>query len=423
MAETYSTVDSVTNESLLQVYDRGLFESQERSKPRFWNEMKSVPNSKPGGLGLFFRVGGGSGHGQGAPSETGEYATPHTRQEVKCSVQSAQLDSVVEFSSKFRSASEGQGSFSGDAEDDLVAEAMEGLLTWADILMGAGFATGKLAEVEDNVSADNVVTCALNEGVYQLRENQPIDFVDGSNVVQAQSVILSIDYGLQQITLEDNVTVTAGWGIYQRDTAGQDFPNGLRNIVDDGSLAATLYGKSRTTYPYLSATVIDHGLQDYSEESVDKLLTRITYGQELIPTQLRSNMGIILEHKSRMQSDRTFVQNSNTPPDYNAGTNFENLAYVYGTNKIPWKHDRNLPARQLYALYMPSFGRNVLREPDWFGPNGQKFQQKPAPGGETWSYTFIGSLMMDITIRSTKPKANGLLTNIKDRVSAAVEDA
>ena len=48
-----------------------------------------------------------------------------------------------------------------------------------------------------------------------------------------RSVILSIDYGLQQITLEDNVTVTAGWGIYQRDTAGQDFPNGLRNIVDD----------------------------------------------------------------------------------------------------------------------------------------------------------------------------------------------
>ena len=426
MADSY-TVSGDQEAYLTHLYDRvNTLEPMERTKPLFWNEMKAVPNSKPGGDGLRFLIVGAKGHGNGAPGETGDWATPHTRQQVQCTVTSAQLDSAVAVSMKYMSAAQGQGSFTGDPENDLVLEAMDSLLTWGDVLVGAGFGTGQLGTVFANVAVDNEVRCVLPEGVYQFRENQPIDFVDGGGVVQASTVILSINYQTQTLTLEDNVTVTAGWLIYQANTFGSSFPNGLRSIVDNGDLAASIYTKSRTTYPYLNAVVVDRNGQDFSEDSVDLFVDQITYGQDLIPTQFRSNKGLASAYKARLVADRTFLQQpQGAPPDYQSGSaKSEDLAYLYGTQKISWKVDRNLPARELYALYMPAWGRNILREPDWVpGPGGKPFMLAPAAGGETYSYKLIGSLMMDINVRNTKPKAQGKMVGIKDIGSAGIEDA
>lgn len=424
MAEVYTqAADGGAN--LLHLYDReSTLEPMERSKDLFWKLMKAVPNSAPGGLGLTFTVVGAKGHGVGAPGETGDWSKAHTRQQTSCTVTSAQLDSVVEVSQRYQDAAQGQGSFTGSADDDLVLEAMDSLLSWADTHMGAGGGTGKLGTVDANVAVDNVIVCDLPDGVYKFRPNMPIEFVDGAGVVQVQSVIVDIDYQAQTLTLEDNVTVTAGWLIFKADTYGGTFPNGTLNLIDDGRVASTIYDKTRTDFPYLNATIVDNGGVDYSDEALDKLLTQITFHQDLIPTLIRSNQGMAMEYKARHVSDLQFLQQpSGPPPDYVGGMNTDNLAYVFGTTKIPWKIDRNLPARNIYAHYMPSWGRCVLREPDWVKMGNQNFLLKPAAGGDTWTYVLIGSLKMDINIRDKKPRAQGALINTKDRFAAGLEDA
>lgn len=413
--------------NLLHLYDReSTLEPMERNKPLFYKELKAVPNVSPGGLGLTFTVVGAKGHGVGLPGETGEWSKAHTRQQTSCTVTSAQIDSVVDVSMKYEEAASGQGSFTGNADDDLVLEAMDSLLSYADTLLGAGRGTSQLGEVLASTVTSDTFVCALtdSDGAYKLRENMPVEFVDGLGVVRVQSVITHIDYDAQEVTLEDVVSLTAGWSIHKADTYGQTAPNGVLNLVDDGRVASTVYDKSRTDFPYLNATIIDHGLQDYSDEAVDKLLSQVTYKQDLIPTQIRSNRGMALEYKANHRADLTFLQQpGGPPPDYQGGMNIENLAYVFGTVKIAWKVDTNLPARNIYALYLPSWGRCVLREPDWVKIGNNNFLLKPAAGGDGWTYQLTGSLMMDITIRDKKPRAQGALINVKDRFAAGLEDA
>lgn len=419
MADTTVTLD----DDLLRIYSREtLYEPCERSQTRFWDDMEEADDVAPLGAGLFFRIIGASSHSQGNPAEGGDWSAARVRLQVQCQVTSSQIDSVAEISMKFLAASRDGGSFGGDAEHTALLDTTKGLFSYADRLLGVGHGTGRLAVVDSNTVASDTFVCRNPERAFQLRPNQPVDFVntDTGGTVQASSIIESINYSTGTVVLQDTVTLTAGWGVYQADVYGNPMPNGLRSIVDDGDFATTIFGVSRASpNTFLNAFVMDNGgsLQDYSEELVRRLLDQITFSQDKIPTQLRSNMGIVNEHYRVTTPDRVFNQNGAQLPTYNSGGNHEQLSFTYGTVKITWKHDRNLPARELYALYMPGFKKHTLRKADWVkGKNGSVLQLKPS--GETYAYSFLAAQMMDMTISCRCLNSNGKLSWIRDRSAA-----
>lgn len=423
-----SDLTTTLDETLLRLYSRNdLFEPCERSVPRFWDEMADAEDESPGGAGLFFEIIGASGGAQGNPAEGGDWTAPRTRLGVQCSVTPAQTDSSFEISSKFLDAAAGKGSFRGDPENDAVVEATKGLFSYQDRLLGCGHGTGRLAIV-DTTSAGTTVTLRKPEMAFQLRRMQPIDFVntDTGGTVQATRTIQSIDWAAGTMVVSSAVSVTAGWGVYQADVYGNPLPNGLRNIVDDGDFATSIFGVSRTApNDFLNARVMDGsgGLQDYSEHLVSELLDQLTWEQELVPTQLRCNSGILGEWRRETVNDRIYIAD-NKPFKPLTGSNHgddkgkNGPKFTYGTHLIAFAEDKNLPARELYALYMPAWRKHILSKAEFAKNGGKILFQKPAAGGETYAHAYLGNMKLDMNISCRKLSAQGKLSNIRDRSAA-----
>ena len=421
---TTSTLD----DELLRVYNKEkLFEPCERMQARAWDEMKEADDIWPGGVGVYFRIIGNTGHAQSNPGETGDWTTSRVRNEVQCYVQSACIDSTIELSAKFFEAAQGEGSFAGDPEHEAILEATKGLFAYTDKLIGCGHGTGRLALVDATTVTNAVWVARQPEGTHQLREGEPLDFVnlDTGGTVQTSGVVARIDNRTFQVTMTGNVSLTAGWGAYRADAYGNPMPNGFRNIVDDGDYATTIFGQSRTTSTnnFLNAVVQDGsgGLQDYSEELVADMLDLVTGRQDMIPTQLRVNVGITREHMRIVVPDRVYmVPLGPKNPDYPTGLNQEKLSFQYGDQKIPFKVDRNLPGRECYALHMPTFRKHTLKAADWMRAKGtnQIFHVMPANGGDTYTYKLGASMYHDINISSRRINANGKLANVRDRGTA-----
>lgn len=403
-----------------------LFDPCERAETRFWSELEEADDVRPGGAGLYFHIVGAMDHAVGNPGEGGDWSDSAEPLDVECVVTSAQIDSVVSLSSKFLEAGKGDGSYSGDVEHDAIVRATKGLFSYAQRLLLCGHGTGRLAIVEAGTVASTTFVAKLPEGVFQLRRNQKVDFVDADTggTVQASGRITNVDYQTRTVTLSAVKTLTADWGVYQSGVYGNAIPNGVRNIVDDGDYrpAATIFGVSPAgANSFLNAVTIENtgGVVDYSEEMVRDAFDQVTFQQDSVPTVLKCNTGILGEHYRVTTADRTFMVTGKGVPSYDIGANHDTLTFTYGGLKIPFKYDRDMPARELYGLHMPSFRKHTLRKADWFRPDGGEIlQMVPAAGGGTWSYAFTAAMLMDMNISSRRLNANFVVRNIRDRGAA-----
>lgn len=416
-------MDSTTtlNNELLNVYTRErFFEPCERMDTPFLDEMAEADDTKPSGRGRTFRLVLATPRAVGNPPEGGDWPTSRNRITRQATVNSAQIAAVVEITMKYEEGADAEGSFSGDAVHDAITEATDNLNSYRQALLSCGFGTGRLALVKASTTASTSFVCDTPFRAFQLRENQPIDIVDGAGVVQATAVIDSIDFATATVTTDTAMTLTAGWGVYQRDVVGNPMPNGLFNIVDDGDYATTIFGLSRTASgnKKLSAQTSKNGgvLRDYDEHVVRGFITQIVTMGGKIPTVIRCNHGIMGEHYRATVPDRVYVVGEmGKLPDYKTGANYKNLTFQYGEQVIPFKGDYDFPARTLMTIYMPGMRKHTLRKMDWVKSNGQILQLAPALGGGTYSYSHQASIMVDETISSRRLDLNGRMDNFRDR--------
>lgn len=413
---------SVNDEDLARVYsDETLFEPCQREETRFWDDLQESKDHWPGGSGFYFEIVGATGHASGTPSEGGDWSDTRSQVGVQPSVTGAQVDSPVEVTEKFFNAAKGEGSLGPNADQRAIITATRDMYTHLQRLLVSGHGTGRLAIVDANTSASTQFTCRLPEGAFQLHINDPLDFVDTDTggTVQDSQIITDINYTTGLVTLDGTATLTAGWGAYHSGDYGTPKPNGLRSIVDDGDYATSIFGVSRSApNTYLNAYEMSGsgGLQDYSEELVSELLDQVTMRQDKIPTQLRCNKGIVREHQRVVTADRVYTVTGKANPAYTSGINDETLNFQYGEKLIPFRVDKYLPARELYALYMPGFRKHTLRKAGWLRQkDGAIFMPKPAAAGGTYTTSWIANMMIDINITHRCLNANGKLSRVRDR--------
>jgi len=415
----YLQASGAGRNALTTLFDREhLFEPAEREETRFWDDIQDAEEITPGGRGVTYQVIGAVGHGVGNPSEGGDYSVARTMANVDLTTTSAQIDAVIQMSDKYINASKDDGSFYGDALAQAVIENTLAFFGYADTLLGAGYGTLQLATVDGAVVTATTVQCATDEWNFQLRPNMPVEFYTSVGVKEHTAIIESVNYKTGVIELDTPGTIADGDGIFIDNVYGATAPNGLRSIVDDDDLAASIDGALRADYPYLNAIGIGTagaGADDFTEESIDELLDVITWSQDKCPTELRLNNGLFRAWKKITRNDRMMMLPGKGAVSADGGTKGEAPAFYYGDHKIPFRVDRNLPGRTLYALYKPGFRRNILRKPDWFSEKGGPMWDKvPGDNGVGYKYAFVGSMLMDINVSCRKYNANGIRRGYKD---------
>lgn len=385
-----------------------------------------------GGNEVQFLIRLADGYGIGAPNDGGDWAEARDPDAIKATVGKAQLDAALKITVEAEAAGEGEGSFTGD----LLAEAVKACMRtymYQKNIMALGHGTGRIAVVAADAVATDTVVFDGPEFCFQLRRNQFVEFANldtGGTVQNLGGGVLAvkvtdIDFLTHTVTFDQNVTVSSGWGAYIAGTYGKRRMNGLRNIVDDGDLTSTVFGITRADHPAVNATVIDPGsLQDYSESLVYDALTQQSQKTDIAVTEAWMNEGIRSEHYRATLPDRQFMIQGGAAdvPAYNSGANQGELAFHWNGAKIPYKCDRNMPAREMYFVYKEGFKRHVLIQDDWMRDGGAggnaKLWMAPAAGGTTYSNTMIGSLQGNMNLSHNHTNVNLAIKNIRDRALA-----
>lgn len=256
----------------------------------------------------------------------------------------------------------------------------------------------------------NLRTSAANDrhkyGVFYLRENQAISFVNrsGGNVAAGGATlndntvaanvrtIASIDTSSVDsptITLNainasdfsaaaDNVTIIPFRGRINSPSsgAGEDsdfaYPNGLLNLVTDSTYKAFLYGVDRSlgANRFLNGNVFNNGgsLQAYDEERVSLLMDQVAenrYANDNEPDVILCNHSIRRAHVRAVRDERRF-----TPTTGKRG--FEKQAYSHGDQLLPIETDKDCPPGLMWLLDKMSFG-TFVESPIHMPDDGERF--------------------------------------------------
>lgn len=262
-----------------------------------------------------------------------------------------------------------------------------------------GHGTGRMAVVESATSSSTTVPCRLPEHVLQIRPGMMIGFYDtdtGGSLQGAVETVQSVNFEARTFVIGNARSLTAGWGIYKASSSTATeygiVPMGLRGINDNGGLAASIYGITRSSNPIMNATVLTSGsVQSYSDKLVRKGVNRVGFANDMDPDEIWCNKGIVSEHYNHLSGNRMWTLGpGDSAPQYNSGAT-GTPKFKHGDKEIPFKVDRDLPARELHILCRTLYRKHVLRKPSWVGDGvGADGSVSPvlmqAPGTATNTY-------------------------------------
>lgn len=421
------------NADMLQVYQRErVILPFERAKNQFLESiqegsaaegMQLIGNELQYGLRMF------DGYGVGTPNDGAAWSTPRQHSSVKATVTRAQLEAALSITLEAQKAGQDEGSFTGDPLGDAVKNCVRVYAIQKNAYF-LGHGTGRLAVIAADAAATDTVILDGPEFAFMVRRGMFLEAadIDVGGTVQTlgggnmEARVIDIDHLTHTVTFDRNVTVEAGWGLYLSGVYGARKPNGMRAFIDDGQLTDDVVGIVRADHPEVNAKILDNNgqLQDYDEMLLRDLYVQITQDTDIVPDVLWSNEGMRSEHFRFTSADRMFVQTGQGVPAYQTGMKEEDIAFHYGGQRIPFKVDRSMPARSLYALYMAGWRKHTLMKDDWLkrgGPN-PILDYAPAAGGQTYSNRLVGSLQGNCNLSHKQLNAQGALLNVKDRHSA-----
>jgi hypothetical protein len=432
MAAIGTTTANLPN-ILVRTYNReGYIAPHERHMAKFYDTTEDFEDGgKPVGSARYFGIRTKDSHATGGTAEAGDLPTFSAPSVLQASVTGVQVSASVAWSELMMLVGQAEGSiYAEDIIDDHVKMTVRNMMTRLNSLT-LGHGTGRLAAVQTTTTSATTFIARLPEHVLQLREGMLVDFYDtdtsGSKQGASQTIV-SINFETRTVTINNGRSLTADWGIYKALSSTVSSygvaPNGLRGIVDDGDLAATIFGITRSSNPQVNATELNAsgGLQDYTEKLVRKGINRIFFQTGLEPDEIWMNQGILSEHLNHLVGDRIYQLGPNdNVPKYRIGQNLMDIGFQHNGRFIPFKIESDLPARELFIITKNLFRRHVLRKANWIGdnigPDGSPtavLMQAPASAGQTYSLQKIAGMLWVGNMAHLQPKANTVINEISD---------
>jgi hypothetical protein len=407
----------------------------ERHMTPFLDTVEEFDNGgEPVGSSRKFEIVTKDSHSSGAQAEAASWPTFITPASLQGSITAKPVNAAVAWSDLMLAVGQGEGLIHQlDIIDRYVQMTVRNLMSNLNRL-SLGTPTAYITTVQDTTDTLTTFVAANPEGVLGLREGMIIGFDNASGTFQGNTQqIVSINFETRTVTIDAARTLTAGWRVFKAtvdtgataSTSNTEYNkglSGLRATVSNGDYGTALFGITRSSDPQINATVVapTTGTQSYSEALVRKLYNRVRFSNDQEPTEAWCNQGVLSEHLNYLTPNRLYtVSSSEKVPGYGIGHDEAKLGFHFGGKFIPFKVDRDLPARELYLITKENFRKHILRKANWYGDNvGPDGSSSPQllqmPATSNYAAAKIACLGWMGELANVQPKANAVARKVYD---------
>lgn len=349
-------------------------------------------------------------------------------------------------------AASNTGAFNGGELRRRTEETLEDLGKDMERVYVSMYGSGSRCKVENNPgSPDTTFTAKLAEGVTSLRENMFISFAstDGitaagdlratsTGVVMKAAKITDINYTTRLVTVDATATggvtdlvavaaddfvhvvaVDGQFGLNSvKDATHRTSAQGLRGLVDDGTLAVFLHGLDRTAagQTKLKANVNSAGsvLRSLTEQLLIRTCheTRARSGKRV--TDIWTSPGQVEKYIEFVAPDRRYVVNGAGVQGMGTGYKDGSLVHYAPGMAAKFNMSFDIVPRELYLLNWDTFFHYEARKADWWD-EGEMLKPTPSTAS-TYKASYLAYLAAVENIGCIMPIANSKIIDLKDPV-------
>jgi hypothetical protein len=345
------------------------------------------------------------------------------RQEVQGSVTPVEIVGNFDISDYTKQTATAAGSFNGG---ELARETEETSVNTAKMInryLASSHGTGRLAMVQDATVAVTTFVAAVSEarpyGVSNLMVKDFIDIYDADSAGTAQYSnvqITNIDPLTRNVTTDTTMTLTAGWSIYRASAYGLTI-NGLRNLIDNGTAAATISGQTRATYNALNSVysnIYQAGVpQNLTEEMVRQVYNRVRLNGGR-PDTLVCNPGVADAYYRINATLRQYVVPNGSLFESKVGSPASLAAALREDNLKVVRENNGLP-RAMYMLRKGDLKKVIARDLGWYDDDGDMIRMSITSGSYTTSWMAAMGWLGNIVLPS--PNFTGIIIGIVDTLN------
>jgi hypothetical protein len=384
---------------------------------------KNTAAHKKGGTHKFYAILAGPG-AVGYHADTDSMPVPNDRTGILLTLNPVLMTATMQIGEMTRYAANSDSSaFNGGEMAQRIKESFEEALKRRERMYAGTHGTGRIGVV-DSDGAGSTVVLAEHEGITLCHKNDLISFrtADGGDVVRDTCDNRRIDT-ITPATLTikysgADQTLVAGDHVHLITKAAQTSlstvnPNGLRGLIDNASLLATVHGQARGTYSDLNAQVNANGGTDreISQAIISQLLNEIERITGTVPTDIWTSI-----HQARMffkfvQQDRQVVT-SGANPRYTTGYSEDQFRFETSLGTMTLHRSADIVPREAYFLNKRYIFRYVAKPLGWteVGPG----RLLPIPATDTYKSAWFAASSLVENIGCTRFDVHGVIRDLRD---------
>lgn len=381
---------------LKRVYPKRLV--QQQNKAAFLYKMLPKSVYQPKGSGFYPAVSvAGNQAGGGAINETEALPTAGNEDVQQFTIIPKINVWVVQITGLARAASEGdEASFA----TGLIRQLDEALENQIKDLNRQCF--GKGNGLLATVSATATSATQSFDTVQYFKPGMIVDGYTGSSRTTTAATVSTVDRANKQVTFTASITLTINDQVVRanaRVSAASDGKEiaGTQLIIDDGTVATSFQGLSRTTYPILKGNLIAAGSVNLSNDLLQRACDEVSIVGDGKIDMLISRHGQRRKYLDLCINDKRFQ-------DDKLDRGYQKISW----NNIPWYIDVDAPTGEIDGITQKYLERFEIRGIHLADDNNSILKWNGS------SDTYIAYYRSYMNLGSLKPNAHMRLTNLNE---------
>lgn len=408
MAAFNGAVSSLTNlaNGMRRIYDEGTFEYAQNAASPLIDLFEEAKDLSPEGEGYFWPMMLRTPQNIATPAEVGNVPKTKQRKEVQGHVNAAQFVGTFAISFLLEAAGTSRGTWNKGEVKKHSFDTLTDLVKHRNRMYAGTAGDGVIAEVESaRVVGDSNWTAKLTQnvggntwgasgqGALLLRESMSLEFYQPKAVSDAKIGttvydIDAIDSATRQIswaagtTFADNIPAGARV-VISKSFGLSTIPNGLMNLIDDGSFSASIHNVTRAGNAQVNSLVQNNGgiLRELSEDMLltGGFLQRQRNGATI--DCLVMNTGQAHQFIRKVRPNR--FQTTPGPTQVRAGAeSTDNFKFYFDGRPVRIVVSEDIAPRHIYGIDLSAMNRVTLRKLGWLDHGGgSMFIQSVDDGG------------------------------------------
>lgn len=343
---------------------------------------KNSENIVAGNIQMAMRYGRNGG--VGTSTENGTMPTPGNRKTLQVTYPTKNLFAVISFTDKMLKVANAGKALFANTVDGVMKDCLSDIKDlFAKMLYGDTRGTMAICTSQ---GASVTVAVNANPGTKYLMEGMLIDIVDAATGLTVVASGREITY----VHPTDNTIIISGAAVATATTdiivVANSYGNNLTGFADIFSATGNIYGKTKTSYSFLTPTLTNVGgeLDDMDiQKGIDDASTRAGAMVDMLVCSLGVRRAFVYLQSALKQNTEIM--------ELKGG--YKVISY----NGIPITADKYCKNGSMYQLELADFKLHQLNDWEWMDKNGSMFTKvanKPAYEASLSKYCDIGCVKL-----------------------------